>query len=198
VALAMLRRRAQEAPLAALRDYAARYPALPVWEAMLARAELEAGGQRARRGLDACARDGFAALMRTPDWLCGLALLAEPAAAVGTPDQVAQLSDGLAPYSDRIGVIDDASIAFGPVARPLGLLAAAAGRGDEAGAHFARAVELSARCHAPGWELASIVDWHRSDASVGAPDGLRARGLALARDLELPWIAAELSQTTMP
>ena len=144
LALALLRGRPQDAPLAALRDYAARYPALPVWDAMLAQAELGPGPRRrARRRLDGIARDGFAALLRTPDWLCGLALLAEPVAALGTPEQVAQLAALLAPHAGRNAVMDDAWAAFGPVARPLGVLAAAAGRPDEAGRHFAHAAELA-------------------------------------------------------
>ena len=198
LALAMIRDRPQDAPLEALRDYAVRYPGLPVWEAMLARAELARRRDAARRSLESCARDGFAALLRTPDWLCGLALLAEPAAALGTAAQVAQLSEALAPHAERNVVMDDAWAAFGPVARPLGLLAAAAGRAEEAGRHFAQAVELAARWGAPGWELAAIADWLASGAAGGSADALRARGLALARDLELPWIAAELSRAATP
>jgi len=199
LALALLRRRPQDAPLAALRDYAARYPALPVWEAMLAQAEWGLRGDGARRSVAACARDGFAALMGTPGWLCGLALLAEPVAALGTPEQVARLGEALSAHADRNVVMDDAWAAFGPAARPLGLLAAAAGRHDEAGRHFAHAVELSARWGALGWELAAIADWLGAGAPGGPPDALRARGLALARDLDVPWIAAALQgQTTTP
>ena len=137
LALALLRRRPQHAPIAALRDYAARYPALPVWEAMLAQAEWGLRADGARRSVTACARDGFTALLRTPDWLCGLALLAEPVAAAGTGEQIEQLAAALAPHAGRNAVMDDAWAAFGPVARPLGLLAAAAGRREEAAGHFA-------------------------------------------------------------
>jgi len=196
LALALQRRRPQDAPLAALGDYAARYPALPVWEAMLAQAEW-AMRSDGGRGVEAQSGDGFAALLRSPDWLCGLALLAEPVAAAGTTEQVERLAAALAPHAARNVVMDDAWAAFGPVARPLGVLAAAAGRPDEAAARFAQAVELAARWRAPGWELAAIGDWLRSGAH--APDALRDRGIALARDLELPWIAAELAaQTTTP
>ena len=118
-------------------------------------------------------------------------------AAAGTGEQIEQLAAALAPHAGRNAVMDDAWAAFGPVARPLGLLAAAAGRREEAAGHFARAVELAARWDAPGWELAAIGDWMRSGA--GVPDSLRDRGIALARDLELPWIASELAtQTTTP
>ena len=134
LALALLRRRPQDAPLDALRDYAARYPALPVWQAMLAQAEWGLRPERARRSLAACARDGFAALQRSPGGLCGLTLLAEPVAALGTPEQVAQLGAALEPHAARNVVMDKAWAAFGPVARPLGVLASAAGRREEAGA----------------------------------------------------------------
>jgi hypothetical protein len=92
--------------------------------------------------------------------------------------------------------MDDAWAAFGPVARPLGVLAAAAGRPDEAAAHFDRAAALAAAWDAPGWELVTLSDRLRS--GVPAPPAARDRALALARDLELPWIAAEIAQTTTP
>ena len=182
----------------ALRDYAERHPALPVWRAMLAQVEWSLRADGARQTAAACTSDGLAAILRTPDWLCGLVLLAEPVAEWGTPDQVDQLAGALAPHAGRNVVMDDACAAFGPVARPLGLLDAAAGRHEEAAAHFAQAVELAARWRAPGWELAAIADWLQSGVSPARADALRDRGLALARDLGLPWIAASLGQTTMP
>jgi hypothetical protein len=199
LALALQRRRPHDAPLAALRGYAARYPALPVWEALLAQAEFGLRRERARRSVDACARDGFVTVLRTPDWLCGLALLAEPVAALGTQEQIEQLFAALAPHAERNVVMDDAWAAFGPVARPLGVLAAAAGRPAEAAAQFDRARALAVAWRAPGWELAALGDWLRAGAPGAAPDALRGRAIALARELELPWVAAELAdQTTTP
>jgi hypothetical protein len=198
LALALQRRRPREAPLAALRDYAAHHPALPVWQAMLAQIEWSVGAEGGRDSMAACARDGFASILRTPDWLCGLVLLAEPVAAWGSPDQIGQLTGALADHAARNVVMDDAWAAFGPVARPLGLLAAAAGRHEEAAAHFGHAVEVAARWRAPGWELAAIADWLQSSASAPGSDRLRDRGLRIARDLDLPWIAASLGQTTRP
>src|SRR5215207_8197150 len=191
LALALLRRRPRDAPLDALREYAARYPGLPVWDAMLAQAEHGLRSRAARRSVDALARDGFAAIMRTPDWLCALALLAEPVAELGAAEQVERLAEALAPHADRNAVMDDAWAAFGPVARPLGVLAAAAGRGAEAARHFEHAVSLAARWGAPGWELAAIADWARA-ATEPPPAATLGRGLALARDLELPWVAADI------
>jgi hypothetical protein len=197
LALAMLGGRPQDAPIDALREYAGRYPQLPVWEAMLARAELGLRHDAARRSLER-ARDGFAALMGSEEWLCGAALLAEPAAALGTAEQIERLAAALAPHAERNVVMDDAWAAFGPVARSLGILASAAGRPDEAGRHFAAAVELCVAWGAAGWELAAIRDWLRIGAPGGSPQTLRARALALARDFERPWLAAELGHTTTP
>jgi hypothetical protein len=169
-----------------------------VWRAMLAQVEWGLGAASARRTTEACAQDGLAAILRTPDWLCGLVLLAEPVAAWGSPDQIDELAAALAEYAGRNVVMDDACAAFGPVARPLGLLAAAAGRAAEASDYFDQAAELAGRWRAPGWELVAITDWLQSGTVPARSDALRDRGLALARDLELPWIAASLGQTTTP
>jgi hypothetical protein len=198
LALALQRRRAREAPLGELRDYAARYPALPVWRAMLAQVEWGTRSESGRASVEACARDGFQAVLRTPDWLCALVLLAGPVAEWGTPEHVDQLAAALAGHAERNAVMDDACAAFGPVARALGVLAAAAGRHDEAGRHFEQAIELAARWGAPGWELAAIGDWLERGAPAARATALRDRGLVLARDLDLPWVAVALGQTTTP
>ena len=192
LALALQRRRPLDAPLAALRDYAGRYPGLPVWAALLARAEHGLRADGAKRLVATLSHDGFAAVLRTPDWLCALALLAEPVAAGGDPEAIGALTEALAPHAERNAVMDDAWAAFGPVARPLGVLAAAAGRADEAGERFALAASLAARWRAPAWELAAVVDWLEAGAPGGDAEALRGRALSLARDLGLPWIAADL------
>ena len=194
--LALQRGRPAAAPLAALRDFAERHPALPVWRAMLARAEWGVGDERGRRTTEACTQQGFAALLRSPDWLCGLVLLAEPVAAWGAPEQIEALAAALAAHADRDAVMDDACAEFGPVARALGVLAAAAGRPEESARHFEHAAGLAARWDAPGWQLRTIAD--RLGAGVPAPDATRERGLALARALDVPDVAAGLRQTTTP
>ena len=198
LALALQRRRPREAPLAELRDYAARYAALPVWRAMLAQVEWGTRNESGRASVEACARDGFQPVLRTPDWLCGLVLLAAPVAEWGAPEQVGQLAAALEEHAERNAVMDDACAAFGPVARALGVLAAAAGRAAEADAYFEQAIELAARWGAPGWELAAIGDWLERGAPETRADALRDRGRVLARDLDLPWVAASLGQTTTP
>jgi hypothetical protein len=191
LALALQRRRPADVPLAALREYAARYPRLPVWQAMLARAEHALGhAGPARAAVAACARDGFAELLRTPDRLCGLVLLAEPVAAHGAPADVEALAHALAPQAAANAIMDAAWAAFGPAARAAGVVTAAAGRADEAAAHFHAAAALAARWGAPAWELAALADW----AASGVPGCPRDRLAALAAELRL----SPLAQTTTP
>ena len=198
LALALLRRRPYDAPLAALREYAVRYPGLPVWDAMLAQAEhgLPLEPPRAR-SVERCARDGFAGVLRTPDWLCALALLAEPVAAAGVPEQIDQLTDALAPHADRNAVMDDAWAAFGPVARPLGMLAVAAGRPED-GRGPVRAGRRARRALGGARLGARLAQRLAAQRGARRATEQRGRALALARDLELPWIAAEVGQTTTP
>ncbi|HYI17842.1 MAG TPA: hypothetical protein VD836_03990, partial [Solirubrobacteraceae bacterium] len=201
LALALERSDPSAVPLAALREYAARYPRLPVWRAMLARAEHALGhAGPARTAVAACARDGFAELLRTPDRLCGLVLLAEPVAAHGSPADVDALAAALTRQAGANAIMDAAWAAFGPAARAAGIVAAAAGRADEAAAHFGAAVALAARWGAPAWELAALSDW----AESGAPGFPRERLAALAAELRSPAAGADRrsppasGQTTTP
>ena len=91
--------------------------------------------------------------------------------------------------------------ALGPVARVLGLLAAAADRPEQAAAHFEHAIALATEWGAPGWALRALGDWLAT--GVPAPDrpALVAQGLVLARELGLPWVAARIAdeaQTVTP
>ena len=197
LALALLRRRPQDAPIAALRDYAARYPALPVWEAMLAQAEWGLRADGARRSVEACARDGFSGAPAH----AGLAVRARPAGRAGR-----RRGDGRAGRAARRG----ARSARRPQRRDgrrLGRLrpgraparpargrrrAARGGRGALRAGRRARGALGRARLGAGG-------DRRLAARGAGVPDSLRDRGIALARDLELPWIASELAtQTTTP
>ena len=194
LALALQRRRPHDAPLAALRDYAARYPRLPVWAAMLAQAEHGLRSERrAARASRRCARDGFAAVLRTPDWLCALALLAEPVAADGAPEEIAALAEALAPHAGaqrgdgrRLGGVRPGR----PPAGRAGRRGGAAGRGRRAASRRRRG-SRRAGARRPGSSRRSPTGSARR-RRVATRAALRGRALALARDLELPWVAAEL------
>jgi hypothetical protein len=197
--LARLRWRPQDADVTRLREYASRYATLPVWEAMLASLELQLGRvDEARRSLHSYARDDFERVLRTQDQLAALALLGEVAS--GTGDHVERLYALLEPHAASNPVVDDAVAAWGPVARVLGLLAAADDRPDDAAAHFGSAVELATAWGAPAWALRAVGDWLWTGVP-GDRAALLEQGLALARELELPWVAASLAdaaQITTP
>ena len=191
LALALLRRRPQDAPVAELRDYAARYPALPVWEAMRARAEHARGSDAAPRSVEACARDGFAAVLRTPDWLCALALLAEPVAALGDPGagraahrrarpaRRPQRGDGRRLGGVRAG--------RAPARRARGRRRPARRGGRAASSGRRRSPPAGTRRAGSSPRSPTCCASRRS-----AGDPVRERALALARTLELPGLATEI------
>jgi eukaryotic-like serine/threonine-protein kinase len=200
--LARLRWRPHEADAAQLRGFAARYPELPAWEAMLAALEWDLGNaDGARRGVELCAAGDFRSVRRSPDFLTAAANLAEAAAGAGSPQQVARLYELLLPHAAANPVFEHAVAMFGPAARPLALLAAADDRPEDAAAHFAEAVRLSSEWGAPAWTLRTIGDWLATGVPVADRAALVHHGLALARELGLPSVAARISdeaQTTMP
>jgi hypothetical protein len=199
--IARLRWRPHEADAAGLRGFAARYPDLPAWEAMLAALEWDLGNpEGARRGVELCAGDDFRAVVRSPDFLVAAANLAEAAAGAGEPRHVTRLYELLAPHASTNPVFEHAVAAFGPAARPLGLLAAADDRPADAAAHFAEAVRLATEWGAPAWALRAIGDWLATGVPVPDRPALVNHGLALARELALPSVAARIAdaQTITP
>jgi len=191
--LARLRWRPQDADAVQLRGFAARYPHLPVWEAMLASLEWELGNvEAARRGVALCARDDFAAIVRSPDFLPAAVCLAEAAAGAGEPWHVERLYALLEPYATTNPVLEHLWAVWGPAARSLALLAAADDRPSDAAAHFAEALRLADAWGAPGWALRTIGDWLAT--GIPAPDRneLVNRGLSLASELGLPGVAARI------
>ena len=150
--LARLRNRPGAVDRPALRAFASRYAQLPVWTAMAADVDLRLGrADDAQRSLLLAARDDFAVVTGTRDGLFTCAVLAEPAAALGTDAIRRRLYDMLAPHAALNPVMDHGWAAWGPVERPLGLLAAALGRPGDAAGHLERAAALARTWGAAGW-----------------------------------------------
>jgi len=120
-------------------------PTYPIWRCVLANllAELGSTGE-ARTEFDALAADGFSRLPFDEEWEVSLCFLAETAARLGDGAHAAMLHERLLPYADRVA-ISYPEISLGPVARFLGILAAATARWDDAERHFRDSLELSAR-----------------------------------------------------
>ncbi len=107
----------------------------------------------------------------------------------------------LLPYAGANPVLEHVWAIWGPAARALGLLAAADDRPQDAAEHFATAVRLAQAWGSPGWELRSIGDWLATGVPVGERAEIVGRGLALARELALPGVAARIAdeaQTITP
>jgi tetratricopeptide (TPR) repeat protein len=104
----------------------------------------------ARRELDELATDGFGRIPFDEGWSVSLCFLAESAARRRDQPHCAALYDLLLPYADRVS-ISYSEISLGPVARYLGILAAATARWDEAEQHYATALETCERIAARPW-----------------------------------------------
>ena len=183
--LARIAGRPDDVPLDGLRDFAARYPGMPVWRALLAVGEWVAGNaDAARAASEECAPRGPAALPPDPDLPCTLTLLADVSAAVGELRSAGELRERLEPHAARNVLTDRSWAAWGAAARPLGRLAAALGDHEGAAAHFEHALELHRRWGARPWLAITIRDYAAALPGV-APASLIEEGEALARRLGL-------------
>jgi tetratricopeptide (TPR) repeat protein len=118
------------------------YPALDPWRAALPLAYIAAGRkEEARRRLEEMV-SGLDAVPRNFFWLTTMAALAESSAKLGHAESAALLYDTLEPYAGCIVHVGYAGC-LGPVARLLGLLAAARGDREAAATHLEAAVAIS-------------------------------------------------------
>ena len=128
--------------LPAVEQFVDAYPALAAWRAALPLAYLadrrEADSarelERAVAGLDELPQDFF--------WLTTIGLLAEAAARLPHPESAAILYEKLEPYASCMVQVGYAG-SVGPVARLLGLLAAARGERDVAVLHLEDALSFA-------------------------------------------------------
>ncbi|MGH7803398.1 MAG: hypothetical protein ACREQJ_03550, partial [Candidatus Binatia bacterium] len=160
--------------------------AAPIWRCYRIYLQAESGrGEEARRGLEALAPDGFAALPRDGQWLLATSFLAHAAATLREPASGSVLYRLLLPYGRRIAVVTALSC-WGAVALALGLLAAALGRLADAERHFEDALELHQKLAARPLvavtlyaHARALVEGGTSAARTRVADFLdRARGLA--------------------
>ena len=131
----------------------------------------------ARRQMDELAVGGFAFLPRDHGWLFGMSYLAETAILLGDAQRAGEIERLLAPYADRMGFASG-EVSSGPVDRIRGLLAAFAGRYDEAVVLLQNAERDAGQKGARLWVVRSRVDRARV---LVARDGPGDR--AVARDL---------------
>jgi hypothetical protein len=163
--------------------------ATPAWQAALVRVSCDAGREaEARRALERLATNDFADLPRYNGWLATLALLSEACIKLGDVRRVEALYELLKPFETR-NVTTPQAVFAGPVARFLGILAAARMDWEAASSHFERARAAAARMNAPP----VLVRVNLDEAAMLARrdgDGDRARALELVGEARP--IAAEL------
>ena len=189
-------------------------PDEPVWPAVVACIRAQDG--RSGEAREALAAVGpFDALPAGIHRLVTMALAGEAIALVGGDDEAAAAREHLLPFSDRFVPINLGASVWGPVARPLGLLAARLGRDDEALAHLSRSIDVCERLGARPWlvearlllaeqlvrtdrrddaRLPALVDAARSEATALGLEWLLGRVSALAVDaapLDPPVAAAD-------
>jgi DNA-binding SARP family transcriptional activator len=143
--------------LPAVREAVERHPSLAAWRAALPLAHLAAGDEeRARLELGRLL-DGLGSIPRDFFWLAAMTLLAEAAAALRTGDAAERLYGELAPFATRWVQVGYAA-SDGPVARSLGLLAAARGDAGRAAAHLEHALTLCTLAGAVAFEARARAD----------------------------------------
>jgi tetratricopeptide (TPR) repeat protein len=126
--------------------------------------EIDAGAE-----LDRLAADGFPDLEVGTEWFFGASLLAEVCASIGAPEHAAPLYEALLPYAD-FNVYSHIESTRGSAWRPLGLLASAMGRWDEAADHFERAIERNVQMGARPWVAHTRDEYARMLIRRGARD----------------------------
>ena len=131
----------------ALRDAAARFPAMVVFRAGLAAALAEAGrADQARAEVERLAASDLAAVPRDPAWSFSLATLALACHHLGDAGIAATLHPLLEPYADRNIVTGRVgAICLGPAAYFLGLLDLTRGLPEQALRRFQHAAALAGR-----------------------------------------------------
>jgi class 3 adenylate cyclase/tetratricopeptide (TPR) repeat protein len=150
-------------------------PAVSIFTAMAALAELEAGQeQHVADLLRDRTRDEFASLACDPVQLGSLLIWAEVAARLGDRQAASFLLGRIEPLREQIAL--DSLGTLGAASRCAGLLAATLGRWNEADRHFAYAVELHERLGASSLAVRTQLEWGLALAGSGQRESASRAG----------------------
>jgi hypothetical protein len=148
----------------------------PARSALNAFADIARGDvERARKAFEEVAAGGFRSVPPGSAQLPILALLAEVCVRLGDAQRAERLYRRMSGGPPVVVIVPPAS-ALLTTAHWLGVLAATAGRLDDAERHFAVAAEMHERLDAPAWTARTEMEHGR--LLLGSPDG-RERGRAL-------------------
>ena len=137
--------------LPAVVDAVGRHPALAAWRSALPLAHLAAGDEGRARAELVSLVDGLGSIPRDFFWLTAMTMLAEASGALRAAGPAERLYRDLAPYASRWVQIGYAA-SDGPVARSLGMLAAARGDAAQSVAHLEHALDLCTAAGAAAFE----------------------------------------------
>jgi len=141
----------------------------------------------------------FDRLPRDATFLPSLALLSEACSYLDDRVRANVLYELLSPWPDRTAILGNAVLCYGPIARPLGLLATT--RGDYAAAteHFESALEISSRMCARPSEARALRDYARmlvrrgTGSDHGHATELLAKANEIARELQMYRLQEQLT-----
>ncbi len=133
---------------AVVEDYQYRFPEMAVWLAAPLRFATKSRDRFAvRRHLDRLTYGDVVHLPRTGTWLTAMIFIAEATYLLRDVSKAAWLYPLLLPYKNRNVTVSVVS-SLGPMARPLGLLAATLSNWELADAHFEKAIAMCGRMDA--------------------------------------------------
>lgn len=128
-------------------------------------------------------------------WISTMAMIADVASEVGDPPMVRSLYERMLPFSGRFVVLGNLIACDGSIDRVLGRLAARLGRLEEAGRHFASALEANLEVGAHPWVALTEVDLARHHLVLGErgrAEELLERARQAALSLDMPSLLAIL------
>jgi tetratricopeptide (TPR) repeat protein len=158
-----------------LREAATQWPTYHILRSALANlyAELDRTDSARATYLDLAGND-FEQVYFDEEYLGSMTLLADVCASLDDAERAAVLYERLLPYAER-NAFGKIEVAFGSVARPLGLLASTLGRPDQAVDHFENAIRMNQRMGAQPWVAHARFDLARTLALAGdRPSSKRA------------------------
>ncbi|MEA2396602.1 MAG: eukaryotic-like serine/threonine-protein kinase, partial [Thermoleophilaceae bacterium] len=177
----------------AMESLAEQYPAVPAWHAGLTLLYISLGrDEDARRKMDRLAVDDFAALRGDPNRMVAFSMLGQAAARLGDRERGERLYELLLPYAEHNIVIGAGWSCQGSASLPLGELAGALGRYDDAERHFDAAMRMNLSMESPPLVAETLIRHGEMLAGRDEPGDreraadMVAEGLDTAQGLGIP------------
>lgn len=144
----------------AIRNTVEAFPAIAGWRCALAQhcAELD-DADEAGRHFDILAANEFADIPRDRSWLVSMSQLVDVCCYLKDQSRAALLYELLAPFADRLMVVNAGLASCGVGSRYLGILATTLQRWEEAESHTQRAIEFQRRAGMWPWVAMTLYDF---------------------------------------